>query len=95
MKKLMGIIAIVSILTACTPTFPLVMDTRPPTPTMAPTVAPTAAPTQICDIKGNINRQGDHIYFTPASINYRNVHAEKMFCSEDEAKAAGYRKAGK
>lgn len=89
MKKLMGIIAVVAILTACSPTFPLVQDTRTPTP------APTDAPTAVCEIKGNINRQGDHIYFTPESINYQNVHAEKMFCSEDEAKAAGYRKAGK
>ncbi|MGE8127679.1 thermonuclease family protein [Methylobacterium sp. NPDC080182] len=60
-----------------------------------PAVAP--APLQAaCAIKGNISRKGDKIYHLPGTRDYdRTVIAtssgERMFCSEDEAKAAGWR----
>lgn len=68
-------------------------------PTTAPT-APVAKPATStaagCQIKGNINRKGDQIYHVPGSRDYdRTVideaSGERMFCSEDEAKAAGWR----
>ncbi|SFD70150.1 thermonuclease family protein [Methylobacterium sp. 13MFTsu3.1M2] len=57
------------------------------------------APTQAaCAIKGNISRKGDKIYHLPGTRDYdRTVidtgSGERMFCSEDEAKAAGWRAA--
>lgn len=49
-----------------------------------------------CNIKGNINSKGDRIYHAPGSnsdgatrINESN--GERWFCSEEEARAAGWR----
>jgi len=49
-----------------------------------------------CDIKGNINRKGVRIYHVPGSRDYdRTVidatRGERWFCSEAEARAAGWR----
>ncbi|CAO4141552.1 putative membrane protein YttA [Methylorubrum aminovorans] len=49
-----------------------------------------------CAIKGNISRKGDRIYHMPGSRDYdrtqiNEASGERMFCSEDEAKAAGWR----
>ncbi|MCJ2135607.1 thermonuclease family protein [Methylobacterium sp. J-026] len=61
------------------------------------TKAETQAPAMRgCAIKGNINRRGDHIYHVPGSRFYdRTVideaSGERMFCSEAEAQAAGWR----
>ena len=49
-----------------------------------------------CDIKGNISRNGERIYHLPGSRSYEKTvidtgQGERMFCSEDEAKAAGWR----
>jgi endonuclease YncB( thermonuclease family) len=62
---------------------------KPPTP--APVPEQTA-----CTIKGNISRKGDKVYHLPGSRDYdRTVideaSGERMFCTEDEAKAAGWR----
>ena len=51
-----------------------------------------------CPIKGNIGSKGDHIYHMPGGRWYdRTVitvsKGERWFCSEGEAKAAGWRKA--
>ena len=51
-----------------------------------------------CAIKGNVNRQGDRIYFLPGNRTYGKVKmdkglGERWFCSEAEAEAAGWRKA--
>ncbi|GKU80845.1 thermonuclease family protein [Niallia sp. NCCP-28] len=43
-----------------------------------------------CLIKGNITAD-DKIYHTPDSPWYKQTKAEKMFCTEKEAKAAGFR----
>lgn len=44
-----------------------------------------------CTIKGNINSKGEKIYHTEASPSYKVTKPEEMFCSKQEAEAAGYR----
>jgi hypothetical protein len=51
-----------------------------------------------CDIKGNINQKGEHIYHVPGGRAYANTvvdpaRGERWFCSEAEAQAAGWRPA--
>ncbi|WP_372007862.1 thermonuclease family protein [Paenibacillus chitinolyticus] len=45
-------------------------------------------------IKGNINSKKEKIYHVPGSSSYEQTQAEAMFCTENDAKKAGYRKAG-
>ncbi len=45
-----------------------------------------------CTIKGNRSRRGDWIYHLPGRPYYSVTRAEEMFCTESEARAAGYRK---
>ncbi|WP_082418973.1 thermonuclease family protein [Massilibacterium senegalense] len=52
----------------------------------------TPTPSGSCDIKGNINSRGEKIYHMPGQQFYDKTNAEEIFCSEDEAQAAGYRK---
>lgn len=52
-----------------------------------------------CYIKGNINGKGDRIYHTPDSPSYQDTRidesaGERWFCTEEEARAAGWRPAG-
>lgn len=53
-----------------------------------------------CNIKGNIDKQtGKKFYHLPECLEYSRVvvelnMGEQWFCSEEEAKKAGYRKAG-
>lgn len=49
-----------------------------------------------CNIKGNINSKGDRIYHAPGSNSYgvtkiNELKGERWFCSETEARAAGWR----
>ncbi|MGY6646569.1 MAG: thermonuclease family protein [Salinarimonas sp.] len=49
-----------------------------------------------CVIKGNINSRGERIYHTPSSPNYSRTRidesrGQRWFCSEEEARAAGWR----
>ncbi len=46
-----------------------------------------------CLIKGNHSRRGDWIYHLPGMPYYAQTRPEAMFCSEAEARAAGYRRA--
>ena len=51
-----------------------------------------------CQIKGNISRKGEKVYHLPGTRDYERTRideagGERMFCSEDEAKAAGWRPA--
>ena len=56
-----------------------------------------AAPVQgQCQIKGNINAHGDRIYHLPGQPSYANTRispekGERYFCTESEARAAGWR----
>jgi hypothetical protein len=82
-------------------------ETREETPQLqaAPRSAPgggssgTQPPNSRCAIKGNINQRGDHIYHLPGSDSYDITviderSGERWFCSEAEARAAGWRAAG-
>ena len=62
-----------------------------------------AAPVQVlaqnngCVIKGNINTQGERIYHLPGQEYYDETrisrsHGERWFCSEEEAREAGWRR---
>ncbi|MFS0783109.1 thermonuclease family protein [Bacillus sp. 1P06AnD] len=44
-------------------------------------------------IKGNINHKGEKIYHLPGGQSYSQTKAEEMFCSENDAKKAGFRPA--
>ncbi|MBU2285148.1 MAG: thermonuclease family protein [Gammaproteobacteria bacterium] len=46
-----------------------------------------------CLIKGNHSRRGDWIYHLPGMPYYDATRAEAYFCTEAEARAAGYRRA--
>lgn len=50
----------------------------------------SAESTDCADIKGNINRQGKKIYHVQGGRSYDEVNPEEMFCSEREAKEAGF-----
>ena len=46
-----------------------------------------------CVIKGNRNRRGQWIYHLPGMPYYDQTRPEDIFCTEAEARAAGYRRA--
>jgi hypothetical protein len=59
---------------------------------------PVAKPSVICAIKGNISATHEKIYHVKGCPNYTQTvitpsAGERMFCTEAEAKAAGWRKA--
>jgi len=43
-------------------------------------------------VKGNINGKGDKIYHRPGDPQYERTKPELLFCSAEEAEAAGFRK---
>lgn len=45
-----------------------------------------------CRIKGNRSRRGEWIYHLPGMPYYEETRAEEFFCSEADARAAGYRR---
>ena len=53
-----------------------------------------------CDIKGNVSYNGDRrLYYMPGDRDYASTRispgrGERWFCSEAEARAAGWRRAG-
>jgi endonuclease YncB( thermonuclease family) len=65
-------------------------QTRPPAPSTQAGVD--------CLIKGNVNSRGERIYHVPGQRYYRDTqisvaNGERWFCTEDEARAAGWRRA--
>lgn len=67
-------------------------ETRPEAAPAAPATAAAGG----CQIKGNISAKGEKIYHLPGSSSYAKTRiseasGERMFCSEEEAKAAGWR----
>jgi hypothetical protein len=56
------------------------------------------SPNPACQIKGNVNRDGERIFHVPGQHDYGRVNmkspAKRWFCSE-EAMAAGWRKANR
>jgi endonuclease YncB( thermonuclease family) len=60
--------------------------------------AGSARQTESCRIKGNINDTGERIYHRPGQQHYEDTQistarGERWFCSETEARAAGWRAA--
>jgi hypothetical protein len=50
-----------------------------------------------CNIKGNVSTRGEKIYHVPGQRYYNETrisasHGERWFCSEEEARAAGWRR---
>jgi endonuclease YncB( thermonuclease family) len=61
----------------------------------APLIAPVTSDS--CDIKGNISRSGERIYHVPGMRDYDRTRineraGERWFCSEAEARSAGWRR---
>ena len=51
----------------------------------------------VCNIKGNISQNGDRIYHVPGQKWYSRTRidissGERWFCTEEEARAAGWRR---
>ena len=49
-------------------------------------------PSGNCRIKGNHSRKGERIYHLPGMPYYAETVAEELFCTEKQARAAGYRR---
>ena len=65
--------------------------------TLAAGSAAAAGEHDACNIKGNVSTQGERIYHVPGQRYYDKTrisasHGEQWFCSEKEARAAGWRK---
>lgn len=65
---------------------------------LLPQPVASAIPTTGCQIKGNISRDGTRIYHAPGQQDYDKTRitesrGERWFCTEDEAQAAGWRRA--
>lgn len=72
----------------------LALETTQPPPTVPLGDGASAA----CAIKGNISQKGERIYHMPGQRAYEETRidagrGERMFCSEAEAQAAGWRRA--
>jgi hypothetical protein len=65
---------------------------------LAPASA-VAAPSPQCVNQGNVNRNGERIYFRPGQLDYARVDMSKpgkrWFCTEQDAQAAGWRPAAR
>ncbi|MCJ2129258.1 thermonuclease family protein [Methylobacterium sp. E-045] len=65
-------------------------------PIPTPTPPQPASKAGGCAIKGNISRKGEKVFHVPGSRDYdwtriSERDGERVFCTEDEAKAAGWR----
>lgn len=65
---------------------------------LLPQPVASASSTAGCQIKGNISRNGTRIYHVPGQQDYDKTrisesNGERWFCTEDEAQAAGWRRA--
>lgn len=54
--------------------------------------APRFTSAASCAIKGNHSRYGDYIYHLPGQKYYSVTRPERLFCTESEAMAAGFRR---
>ena len=55
------------------------------------------APRQICDIKGIVSDTGERVYLVPSDPEYDGIdlilsRGEQLFCSDDQAEIAGWRR---
>jgi endonuclease YncB( thermonuclease family) len=62
-------------------------------------VSAESGPSHDCIIKGNVNREGERIYHMPGGNSYAKINMDapgkRWFCTEEEAKAAGWRRASR
>ena len=65
---------------------------EPEQPRSSARAAVAARSASACRIKGNRNRRGEWIYHLPGMPYYDETRAEEMFCTEAQARAAGYRR---
>lgn len=80
-------------------TFQAPWDWRAAQSAAAATIVPLVSSPQTggCNIKGNISKKGERIYHVPGQKHYEKTviserDGERWFCSEDEARKAGWRK---
>jgi endonuclease YncB( thermonuclease family) len=71
-------------------------DERGEAPAPRRATAPPRPPRDGCYIKGNINGEGDRIYHVPGTSSYDDTvvdegKGERWFCTETEARTAGWR----
>ncbi|SDD99105.1 micrococcal nuclease [Paenibacillus sp. UNCCL117] len=66
---------------------------KPASSTAPPTVPEDGKSCSNPQIKGNINAKKESIYHVPGGRSYEQTKAERMFCTEKEAEAAGFRRA--
>jgi micrococcal nuclease len=83
--------------TTTTPLAPVPVQSTAPA-TSAPAQVPVPQPVGACAIKGNISSSGEKIFHAPGQRDYDKTiidesKGERFFCTEDEAKSAGWRKA--
>lgn len=57
----------------------------------------TDGPAEVCDVKGTITEKGARVYYVPTDKNYETItlsqtRGERMFCSDDEAELAGWKR---
>lgn len=71
---------------------PEVVKAAPSEQTELASSSPPAAACESPAIKGNINSKGEKIYHVPDGRYYEQTKAEEMFCTEDDAIAAGFRR---
>src|SRR5262245_26662137 len=67
-------------------------------PVTTPVVVASGESNVGCNIKGNISASGERIYHMPGQRYYAATHistqrGDRWFCSEEEARKAGWRKA--
>ena len=65
---------------------------QPARRTNSTAAATTAGPSGPCLIKGNRNKRGEWIYHLPGRPYYDETRPEEIFCTEEQAQAAGYRR---
>jgi hypothetical protein len=68
------------------------------TPMPESTDIPSVAETPVCTIKGNVNSKGEKIYHCRNWRDYKRTkmkpeEGDRIFCTEAEARAAGFRAA--
>lgn len=68
------------------------LESSPPPQVKARSLKSASRAPTGCAIKGNRSRRGEWIYHLPGMPYYNQTRPEEMFCSEAEARAAGYRR---
>jgi len=58
---------------------------------------PADSPAEVCDVKGIVTDKGERVYYVPTDDNYDDTtvspeRGERMFCSDDEAQLAGWKR---